>query len=163
MQLFVKISTKLCWSRKYLIFGRTLYLKQHVWEPTTFLWGLFCWTAEWVDAVDQCVSSPPLPQMVPVPLVSETNTNSHLHETYDTHWKKQQPLGLNLEEEEILLGSKYFHFSYNYIKINLQQGPLWVYLQSSVPLPQSRTSHSPAGTSSQPGAYFGGDTVGIKT
>lgn len=33
------------------------------------------------------------------------------------------------------------------IEIHLQQGPLLVYLQSSVPLPQSRTSHSPAETS----------------
>lgn len=37
----------------------------------------------------------------------------------------------------------------------LQRDPRWVYLQSSVPRPQSRISHSPARTSWQPGAWFG--------
>lgn len=41
------------------------------------------------------------------------------------------------------------------LKSALQQDPRWVCLQSSVPPPQSRTSHSPARTSWQPGAWFG--------
>lgn len=41
------------------------------------------------------------------------------------------------------------------LKTALQRDPRWVYLQSNVPRPQSRTSHSPARTSWQPGAWFG--------
>lgn len=41
------------------------------------------------------------------------------------------------------------------LKPALQQDPRWVCLQSSVPLPQSRTSHSPARTSWLPDAWFG--------